>query len=187
MSHGTASDKQQQLHLYPIEIGDEAKSGLLEDDAPVTFIPLMERVLDKENLQNAYHRVRRNKGGAGIDGVTVDDLPALIKTHWTTIRTQLLEGSYQPQAVKQVLIPKAGGGERKLGYLQYLIGLSSRHCYKCCSLSGIKRFPILAMALDRSDQGIKRWRSHNKRSTKAISGSWTWIWRNFSIVSTMTS
>ena len=115
MSHGTASDKQQQLHLYPIEIGDEAKSGLLEEDAPVTFIPLMERVLDKENLQNAYHRVRRNKGSAGIDGVTVDDLPALIKTHWTTIRTQLLEGSYQPQAVKQVLIPKAGGGERKLG------------------------------------------------------------------------
>lgn len=115
MNHGNASDKQQSLHLSYSGMGDEAVVGLLEDDTPVKFIPLMERVVDRENLLNAYHRVRRNKGSAGIDGMTVDDLPAFIKQHWATIRTQLLGGNYQPKPVRQVLIPKPGGGERKLG------------------------------------------------------------------------
>jgi len=115
MNQGIASDKQQSLNLSHTGSGDETKIGLIDEDAPVKTIPLMERVLERENLLSAYHRVRRNKGSAGIDGMTVDDLPAFIKMHWTTIRAQLLESSYQPQAVKQVLIPKSDGGERKLG------------------------------------------------------------------------
>jgi RNA-directed DNA polymerase len=59
--------------------------------------------------------VRRNKGAPGIDGMRVDDLAAHLKEHWPTIREQLLEGTYEPQPVRRVEIPKATGGTRPLG------------------------------------------------------------------------
>ena len=55
-------------------------------------------------------QVRRNKGAPGIDGMTVDDLPLYLKDHWLSIRNQLLDGTYRPQPVLRVEIPKAGGG-----------------------------------------------------------------------------
>ena len=75
----------------------------------------MEAVVERENLKKALARVKRNKGTAGIDGMSVDDLPAYLKEHWPTIRAQLLEGSYKPQPVRRVEIPKASGGMRPLG------------------------------------------------------------------------
>ena len=60
-------------------------------------------------------RVRANKGGPGVDGMTVERLPDFLRTHWPAIRTQLLSGTYQPQPVKRVEIPKPDGGVRKLG------------------------------------------------------------------------
>jgi RNA-directed DNA polymerase len=60
-------------------------------------------------------QVTRNKGAAGIDGMRVDDLPAYLKQHWLTIRAQLLDGTYKPQPVRRVEIPKASGGMRPLG------------------------------------------------------------------------
>jgi RNA-directed DNA polymerase len=60
-------------------------------------------------------RVRQNKGGAGIDGMTVNKLPGYLKKHWPEIREQLLAGTYSPQPVKRVEIPKSDGGMRKLG------------------------------------------------------------------------
>jgi len=59
--------------------------------------------------------VKSNKGAAGVDGMSVDDLPAYLKEHWPTIRTQLLEATYKPQPVRRVEIPKASGGMRPLG------------------------------------------------------------------------
>lgn len=76
---------------------------------------LMERVCERPNLQAALKRVRKNKGSPGIDGMTVDELPAHLREHWPGLREQLLAGTYQPNAVKQQLIPKATGGVRKLG------------------------------------------------------------------------
>lgn len=90
-------------------------SGLIEEDTPVDNIPQMESVVERVNLFNALHKVQSNKGSAGIDGMTVDDLPAFLKQHWPSIKSQLLDGTYKPKPVKQVLIPKPGGGERKLG------------------------------------------------------------------------
>src|SRR5690606_28308052 len=90
-------------------------TGFSAEDTPVSNIPLMDRVVGRSNLIRALHRVQRNKGSAGIDGMTVDDLPAFLKQHWSVIRAQLLEGRYRPKPVKQVMIPKPGGGERKLG------------------------------------------------------------------------
>jgi len=76
---------------------------------------LMERVVSRPNMLAAYKRVRANKGSPGIDGVTVEQLPAWLKENWERVREGLLAGTYQPTAVRRQLIAKAGGGERELG------------------------------------------------------------------------
>lgn len=75
----------------------------------------MEKVLDRQNLLLALRRVEENKGAPGIDQVTVNDLRAYIREHWARIERELLEGTYQPQPVRRVEIPKPGGGTRLLG------------------------------------------------------------------------
>ena len=76
---------------------------------------LMEEVCERENCLRAYKRVKSNKGSAGIDSMTVDQLPGYLKEHWPAIREQLLAGTYKPQPVKRVEIPKPDGGVRQLG------------------------------------------------------------------------
>jgi group II intron reverse transcriptase/maturase len=76
---------------------------------------LMERVVEGGNLRRALKRVQRNEGSPGVDGLTVDELPAHLKRYWPAIREQLLTGRYQPSVVKRVEIPKPGGGVRMLG------------------------------------------------------------------------
>jgi RNA-directed DNA polymerase len=76
---------------------------------------LMEVILERENLKRALKRVQRNKGAAGVDGMGVAELKPYLKQHWPRLRAQLLGGNYEPQAVRRVEIPKAGGGQRKLG------------------------------------------------------------------------
>ena len=75
----------------------------------------MEKVCQGENLWRAYKRVKGNGGSPGVDGMTVDDFADYLKQHWLTIREQLLNGTYQPQPVRRVEIPKPDGGMRKLG------------------------------------------------------------------------
>jgi RNA-directed DNA polymerase len=76
---------------------------------------LMERAVARENAIRALKRVRRNRGSPGIDGMAVEELEPYLRENWGAIREQLLAGSYQPGAVKRVLIPKRGGGMRQLG------------------------------------------------------------------------
>ena len=76
---------------------------------------LMEQVCEHRNLRAALQRVRANKGSPGIDGMTVDELPAYLRSHWPVLREHLLAGTYQPAMVKEQLIPKSSGGMRKLG------------------------------------------------------------------------
>ena len=76
---------------------------------------LMEEVCERENCLQALKRVKSNKGSPGIDGMTVDELPAYLKEHWPAIREQLLAGTYKPYPVKRVEIPKPDGGVRQLG------------------------------------------------------------------------
>ncbi|NDJ15406.1 MAG: group II intron reverse transcriptase/maturase [Acidobacteriia bacterium] len=75
----------------------------------------MEEVCGRENCKRALARVKANKGSAGMDRMTVQELPELLKQHWPGIREQLLNGTYEPQPVKRVEIPKPDGGIRKLG------------------------------------------------------------------------
>ena len=82
---------------------------------PGTF-DLMEAVVERENMLRAFRRVVSNKGAAGVDAMGVDELKPYLQTHWKRTKEQLLAGSYQPQPVLRVQIPKPGGkGMRKLG------------------------------------------------------------------------
>jgi RNA-directed DNA polymerase len=76
---------------------------------------LMERVVERGNVIVALKRVQKNKGGPGIDGMTVEELRFQLRETWPTLREQLLTGKYMPQPVKRQLIPKSDGGMRELG------------------------------------------------------------------------
>ena len=88
--------------------------GLTEQPSPATE-ELMEQVVESQNLRTAYRRVRANAGAPGIDGMTVEELREHLNKHWAGIKVQLLNGTYQPQPVRRVEIPKPDGGKRKLG------------------------------------------------------------------------
>ena len=76
----------------------------------------IEEVLRRENMLRAYQRVKRNKGSAGVDGMTVDELMPYLRTHWSRIRDEIRGGRYRPQPVLLVEIAKPGGrGMRRLG------------------------------------------------------------------------
>ena len=119
---GKGPQMSRQLEL-PLSLRGEAPNGKRSEEAPLATHAnecsgasgLMELACERKNLQSALKRVRKNKGGPGIDGMTVDELPAYLRGHWPQLREQLLSGTYQPARVQQQLIPKASGGVRKLG------------------------------------------------------------------------
>ncbi len=76
---------------------------------------LLAAVLARENMQQAWKRVRSNKGAAGVDGLSIDETAERLRTEWPSVREQLLHGTYRPQPVRRVTIPKPDGGERELG------------------------------------------------------------------------
>ena len=75
----------------------------------------MQEVVERGNVRAALKRVKGNKGSPGVDGMTVEELPAYLNANWESLRAQLLDRSYRPQPVRQQEIPKSGGGIRKLG------------------------------------------------------------------------
>ena len=119
-------DKQQniqkQLDFPDVLTGEAREAGREETESsrarsepenPASTDRIMEEICEWENLKEAMWRVKANKGSAGIDGMSVDELPdypALL-----VIRERLLRGTYEPQPVKRVEIPKPDGGVRKLG------------------------------------------------------------------------
>lgn len=80
-----------------------------------TSTGLLEQVLSRENLLRALKRVVSNGGAPGVDGCTVDALRERLVRDWPRIKAALLAGTYVPEPVRQVLIPKPNGGERRLG------------------------------------------------------------------------
>jgi RNA-directed DNA polymerase len=76
---------------------------------------LLEQVLDRDNMNRAWHRVRANKGAAGVDGITIEAFPEWMRVHWPEIQQDIQEGTYHPSPVRRVEIPKASGGVRLLG------------------------------------------------------------------------
>ena len=97
------------------EEGTETFTAKRGTQSPAIGESLMEEVCERENCKQALARVKANKGSPGMDRMTVQQLPEYLKQYWPTIREQLLSGTYKPQPVKRVEIPKPDGGVRKLG------------------------------------------------------------------------
>ncbi len=85
------------------------------EETPQATKSLVEELVSKENMARAYRQVVSNHGSAGVDGMEVEELKAHLKTSWEGIRTSILAGTYRPEAVRKVMIPKASGGKRMLG------------------------------------------------------------------------
>lgn len=93
---------------------EEASPAGRENERPGTR-GLLDEALGRRNLHAALKRVKQNKGSAGIDGMTVEELPDYLRKNWLRLREELLSGRYRPQPVKRKEIPKLGGGFRELG------------------------------------------------------------------------
>ena len=107
----------QKVAVNPQEYGGALSSSLAQVEPPsrADHSELLEKTLERENMQRAYQRVKQNGGSPGIDGMTVTMMAEYLKTNWVSIKAQLLQGTYCPQPVKRVEIPKPGGGSRTLG------------------------------------------------------------------------
>jgi hypothetical protein len=133
----------------------------------------MEAVCERENCLRAMKRVKANKGSPGVDGMKVSELAGYLKQHWSAIRERLLSGSYEPQPVRRVEIPK-DGGVRKLGIPTVLDRLIQQ------AGSGTRRSPSTATASGRSGRRIRRWRKRSSTCVRATGGWWTSTWKSSS-------
>src|SRR5499427_1678928 len=93
----------------------EAVTATAERESPAPTEHLMGAICDSDNIKTALRAVVRNKGAPGVDGITVKQLPGMLKARWSEIEDQLLQGRYQPQPILRVKIPKPDGGTRNLG------------------------------------------------------------------------
>ena len=119
------ADKKAERPEHLLRVGGgtaEGKQGVHQADTACNDsvgdqrVPTMEEVVRRDNMLAAYRRVMSNKGAAGVDGMGVDELMPMLRERWEAIREALLEGTYEPQPVRGVEIPKAGGkGVRVLG------------------------------------------------------------------------
>jgi len=101
--------------------GDAARESVSDEtrdprrDTEGTGSGLLDAALTRENLQQAWQRVKANKGSAGVDGLDIGRTAQHLKMAWPDIRERLLRGTYRPSPVRRVTIPKPDGGERELG------------------------------------------------------------------------
>jgi RNA-directed DNA polymerase len=93
---------------------EEPQPRTASDRTRALTVDLMERICDRDNLNQAYRKVKANRGSPGIDGMTVGELAAWLAAHKDELIASLLGGSYRPQPVRGVQIPKPGGGMRQL-------------------------------------------------------------------------
>lgn len=109
---------------------------------------LMERLVERDNMRKAYAQVKKNKGAAGIDNMTVESLGDYLKEQWPKIKEQLVTGKYKPDPVKRVEIPKPFGGIRKLGIPTVLDRLIQQGIYQILS-------PIFEPNFSRNSYGFR--------------------------------
>ena len=112
-SHESASDNRRMLAVATLR--EELVAGERGEPESIATSALLAQVLERTNLQRALKQVRQNKGAPGIDGMTVDELPEYLRHRWLEIRGQLVAGTYRPQPVRRVEIPKPDGRKRLLG------------------------------------------------------------------------
>jgi RNA-directed DNA polymerase len=135
-------------------------------------LELMEEVLRKENLMQAYERVRSNKGAPGVDGMTVQELMPYCKENWEKIKGQLLNETYEPRPVKRVEIPKPDGkGTRMLGIPVVLDRMIQQAIQQVLT-------PIYDPTFSESSHGFRPGRSAHDAIRKAqeyVNEGYTWV------------
>jgi RNA-directed DNA polymerase len=132
---------------------------------------LMEVVVERGNMQAAWSQVKGNKGAAGVDGMTVDSLPAYLREHWPRIKEELLEGRYMPSPVRLVEIPKPGGGLRPLGIPTVLDRLIQQALHQVLQ-------PLFDPDFSESSYGFRPGRSAWQAVTQArdyVAGGRRWV------------
>jgi len=133
---------------------------------------LLDEILQRENLLEALRRVERNKGAPGVDGMTVEQLGPYLKEHWSRIREELLSGTYRPQPVRKVEIPKPGGkGTRTLGIPTVLDRFIQQ-----ALLQGLQ--PIFDPTFSDASYGFRPGRgTHDAllRARSHVAEGWTWL------------
>ena len=162
---GTRQNIQYSLALVPEGRGEAPVRGHQGTEPPVAKPTpespaceerLMEEVCARENLVTAWKRVRSNKGSPGVDGMTIEDAKGYLRERWPTIRSQLLSGTYQPQPVKRVEIPKPDGGIRKLGVPCVVDRLIQQALLQVLQERWTQRSPSTATASDQGDPPTRR-------------------------------
>lgn len=113
---------------------------------------LIERMIERQNMLRAYHQVTKNKGAAGVDGITIHDLKSLLQTDWAGVKEQLLNGTYKPKPVLRVKIPKPNGGIRQLGIPTVLDRLIQQALHQVLD-------PIFDPTFSSSSYGLRKGRS----------------------------
>jgi len=103
----------------------------LTEDKPIPAgCHLIDQMVERDNMVEAYRRVLQNKGSSGVDRMSVSELPEYLRNNWRYIKEKLLNGKYVPQPVLRVEIPKADGGMRKLGVPTVLDRLIQQAMYQ---------------------------------------------------------
>lgn len=142
---------------------------------------LLEEILRRENMRNALRRVQQNAGAAGVDGMTVDELDAYLREHWLRIREELRGGTYHPQPVRKVEIPKPGGkGTRTLGIPTVLDRLLQQALLQVLQPISTRRSRMRASAFVLDEERITALSERASTSLRGGRGWWTWTWRSSS-------
>jgi RNA-directed DNA polymerase len=169
MTKGDAERRAEKLESHPEGsrrnwqeegLGASRVTARREDSGPEAE-QLMEAVVERENMWLALKRVERNRGAAGVDNMTVEQLRAYLRKHWLRIKEELLAGEYQPQPVRKVEIPKAGGkGMRMLGIPTVVDRLIQQALHQVLS-------PLFEPSFSESSYGFRPNRSAQQAVLKA--------------------
>jgi RNA-directed DNA polymerase len=139
----------------------EHQTGTVEKTTPILNTEtLMEAALERKNMQQAYKRVKQNKGAPGVDKMTVEDLKDYLRRYWPQIRDELLAGRYEPQPVRVVEIPKLDGGVRQLGIPTVVDRLIQQALHQAMS-------PIFEAGFSESSHGFRPGRGAHQAIQKA--------------------
>src|SRR6266853_2603037 len=144
----------------------ESLSVASEPERPANTSRIMEEICERANLKEALRQVRGNKGSAGVDRMTVDQLGDYLKQHWLAIREQLLNGTYGGWKSRS----RMEEGCESLASQPCWIASSSKRSCRCCRSSGTRRSPITAMGFDRGGRRIKPWHKRSSILRKATAG-----------------
>lgn len=132
---------------------------------------LIEQLVSRQNMEQAYTRVLANKGAPGVDGISTAQLKEFLWQNWSQIRGEILAGTYRPQPVKRVEIPKPNGGTRKLGIPTVIDRLIQQALHQVLS-------PIFEPTFSKSSYGFRPRRCAQdaiKQARSYIAGGKRWV------------